>query len=284
MTTWVFLRGLMREQRHWGRFPADFHREIGDAKIVTLDLPGNGVLYREASPTRIEEMAQYCREELAARQLAPPYHMLALSLGAMVAVAWCAQHADEIGACVLINTSLRPFSPFYRRLRPQNYLKLLRSLHTDLKQREQLILHLTSCHGNAQIALADEWVSFQREFPVSRRNVLRQLYAAARFVAPLRKPQPPILVLGSLQDRLVDTRCSQSLVHHWHTDSAFHPQAGHDLPLDDGPWVARQVRTWLESKEIARQQARFGSSVTPEVIIDKVPQINLCQKFKHVNR
>jgi hypothetical protein len=25
----------------------------------------------------------------------------------------------------------------------------------------------------------------------------------------------------------------------------LHPSAGHDLPLDDGPWVAAQVRDWL---------------------------------------
>ena len=42
MTTWVFLRGLVRERRHWGKFPADFQRECPDADIVTLDLPGNG--------------------------------------------------------------------------------------------------------------------------------------------------------------------------------------------------------------------------------------------------
>jgi hypothetical protein len=26
---------------------------------------------------------------------------------------------------------------------------------------------------------------------------------------------------------------------------AIHPGAGHDLPLDDAPWVAQQVRDWL---------------------------------------
>jgi pimeloyl-ACP methyl ester carboxylesterase len=268
MTTWIFLRGLMREKRHWGQFPAEFLGEMSNADIVTLDLPGNGTLYREPSRVRIEDMMQYCRQELAKRGIAPPYRLLALSLGAMVAVAWCAQHPTEVDACVLINTSLRPFSPFYRRLRPHNYLRLIRAtLHDSVEQREQLILQLTSCLAHTHTALTDDWVAFQREFPVSRRNALRQLYAAMRYRAPLRKPQPPILVLGSLQDRLVDARCSRSLVRQWHTESAFHPSAGHDLPLDDGPWVARQVSRWLASEEIGRQRARFGSSAAPEVII-----------------
>lgn len=268
MTSWVFLRGLIREKRHWGRFPADFRHEIPDADIVTLDLPGNGALFREPSPARIEDMAQYCRQELAARGLAPPYRLLALSLGAMVAVSWCAQYPDEVDACVLINTSLRPFDPFYRRLRPQNYLRMIgAALHGGMEQRERLILQLTSCRGDMQTALFDGWIAFQREFPVSRRNALRQLYAAMRYRAPQDKPQAAILVLGSAQDRLVDARCSHSLVQRWHTESAFHPTSGHDLPLDDGPWVARQVSRWLTSREIDCQRARFGRSATPEVII-----------------
>ena len=249
MTTWVFLRGLVREKRHWGKFPADFQQEFPDAEIVTLDLPGNGELCQESSPTRIEEMAQFCREELARRGLPPPYRLLALSLGAMVAVAWCAQHPDEVDACVLINTSLRPFNPFYRRLRPHNYLRLIGSLYRNMAQRERLILQLTSCHGDKHDALIEDWIAFQREFPVSRRNAMRQLLAAMRYRAPRNKPPAPILVLGSAQDRLVDNRCSRQLVQQWQTDSAFHPTAGHDLPLDDGPWIARSVKAWLDRSE-----------------------------------
>ena len=35
-----------------------------------------------------------------------------MSLGAMVAVAWANAHPQELARCVLINASLRPFSPF----------------------------------------------------------------------------------------------------------------------------------------------------------------------------
>lgn len=249
MTTWVLLRGLVREKRHWGTFPADFQQEFADAEIVTLDLPGNGELYQKPSPTRIEEMAQFCRAELIRRGLPPPYCLLALSLGAMVAVAWCAQHPDEVDACVLINTSLRPFNPFYRRLRPHNYMRLIGALYGGIAQRERLILQLTSRRGNGQDAIIDAWVAFQREFPVSRRNAIRQLLAAMRYRAPFDKPKTPILVLGSTRDRLVDNRCSRQLVQQWQTDSAFHPTAGHDLPLDDGPWIARSVKAWLDRRE-----------------------------------
>lgn len=245
-TTWVLLRGLVREQRHWGNFPDQFQARIPDATVVTLDLPGNGTLYRDASPTRIEDMAQFCRAELLLRGLKPPYNVLALSLGAMVAVAWSKAAPHEIAACVLINTSLRPFDPFHRRLRPQNYGTLLRCLFAAAAQRERLILQLTSCRGEAQAAVLEQWTGYQSEFPVSPRNALRQLWAAMRFRAPDVKPCPNMLVLGSLQDRLVDNRCSQELARRWHADAAFHPSAGHDLPLDDGAWIAQQVGAWLK--------------------------------------
>ena len=269
MTTWVLLRGLVREQRHWGKFPAEFQREFPDADLVTLDLPGNGTLYREPSTTSIEQMAQFCRRELARRGLPPPYRVLALSLGAMVAVAWSVQHPGEIDACVLINTSLRPFNPFYRRLRPHNYLQLIGVLYRNVAQRERLILQLTSNKQDALDAVLDDWVAYQREFPVSRRNAMRQLVAAMRYRAPRRAPPTPILVLGSDHDRLVDNRCSRQLARQWQTDSAFHPTAGHDLPLDDGPWIARAVKSWLAAKQTTPARSGVSSSGTPEVIIDR---------------
>ena len=272
MTTWVLLRGLVRERRHWGKFPADFQGEFPNADIVALDLPGNGTLYREPSPTSVEEMAQFCRQELTRRGLPPPYRLLALSLGAMVAVAWSVQHPQEVEACVLINTSLRPLNPFYRRLRPHNYLKLIGMLYRDLAWRERVILQLTSCRADIYAAVVDDWIAFQREFPVSRRNAMRQLLAAMHYVAPRSKPPTPILVLGSTQDRLVDSRCSRQLVQQWQTESAFHPTGGHDLPLDDGPWIARSVKAWLTAKDNAAARIGVSSTGAPEVII-ATPQL-----------
>ena len=37
------------------------------------------------------------------------------------------------------------------------------------------------------------------------------------------------------------------LAAQWATAFAEHPTAGHDLPLDDGAWVARQVGDWLRT-------------------------------------
>jgi pimeloyl-ACP methyl ester carboxylesterase len=220
---------------------------LPDARVLPLDLPGNGLLNDQASPTRVEAMADHCRAELRRQGLTPPYGVLAMSLGAMVAVAWAQQSPQDIAAGVLINTSLRPFSPFYQRLRPANYPTLVRLMVAggSAMEWERAILRMTSRQVRAPEALLALWEGYRRERPVARRNALNQLVAAARCRAPTARPGPPLLLLSSARDGLVDPRCTAALAQAWGLEHAVHPQAGHDLPLDDGAWVAAQVRRWL---------------------------------------
>jgi pimeloyl-ACP methyl ester carboxylesterase len=151
----------------------------------------------------------------------------------------------EMGSWLWIKKSPRRFDPFYRRLKPKAWPALLTLIGVDAVQQERTILRLTSCRCNAQTDILDDWIKFRRECPVSRRNALLQLLAAAIFRAPSRRPAPPMLVLAGALDGLVDPCCSRHLAAHWKTAFAIHPHAGHDLPLDDPAWVAGQVRDWL---------------------------------------
>ncbi|MES2489687.1 MAG: alpha/beta hydrolase [Pseudomonadota bacterium] len=244
---WVFLRGLMREERHWGDFPQVFRDTVGNDEVLTLDLPGNGSLRHEPSPLRVEEMAEWLRAELPRRGLKPPYHFLANSLGAMVAVAYAAAHPQELSGVVLINTSLRPYSAFWQRLRPAAWPTILRMAFTAPSARhvETSILNLISAEPARTSKALEKWIAWREEAPVSRANGLRQLIAGARFRAPVETPSVPILLLVGGSDRLVDPRCSKRVAQAWGSALAEHPGAGHDLPLDDGQWVAQQVRDWL---------------------------------------
>ncbi|MGA8864908.1 MAG: alpha/beta hydrolase [Gallionella sp.] len=248
MTTWVLLRGLMRETRHWGEFPSLFQRIIGAQHVVTLDFPGNGRLHTQTSPTSVAQMADYCHEELLKLGYLPPYNLLALSLGAMVAVAWSERCPSELENLVLINTSLSPYSPFYHRLRPENYPVLFhRLLFGSVIQRESLVLDLTSSMASNvdKQAILDRWIAYARECPITRTNILRQLWAAARYRSLPAPPSVPVLLLAGQQDRLVNVKCSLKLADEWDCPIRLHPSAGHDLPLDDGMWVSQQVRDWL---------------------------------------
>ena len=246
--TWVLLRGLTREGRHWGKFSPLLADAVAAARVIALDLPGNGALHALRSPSSVEAMAAHCRHELRRLGVAEPVHVLAMSLGAMVATAWAVAAPDEIAAAVLINTSMRPFNPFHQRLRPANYATLLRLALTrpSAAERERAVLTMTSrAPGRDDTALLRDWVAYQRECPVTATNALRQLWAAACFRAPPANPFRRALLLGSATDALVDVRCTQQLARHWSCDVRVHPSAGHDLPLDDAAWVAAQVRAWL---------------------------------------
>ena len=247
MSPWILLRGLSREARHWGGFAELLRREIAGAQVFAPDLPGNGSLYEQKSPLRVEAMVEALRAQLRVQGVAPPYRLLAMSLGAMVAVDWASRHPGEVGGAVLINTSLRPFSPFYRRLKPANYRRLLMLVLRAASDREweRAILELTSRRAAAHDEVLDDWLAYRRENPVAIGNALRQLWAAARYRAPRVRPEVPLLVLSSQGDALVDSACSRQLAQRWSLAHAVHPNAGHDLPLDDGDWVVGELRRWL---------------------------------------
>ena len=247
MTPWILLRGLTRETRHWGTFPQRLSESLGGAQVICVDLPGNGRLNHMQSPLSVEAMADYCHAELACRGIARPCHVLAMSLGAMVAVAWAQRHPEDIAGAILINTSLRPFSPFHQRLRPSNYMRVLYLLagSVSAEELEAAILGMTTRLVTGQRNVIREWLQWRREHPVSSRNALRQLLAAARYRAPQRSPFARLLLLAGAGDRLVDPRCSQTLASRWQARLVMHPTAGHDLPLDDEAWVLSEIREWL---------------------------------------
>ncbi len=245
MTTWILLRGLTRESRHWGDFAVQFQQAFPEDMLVPLDMAGNGRLNQQTSPRQVAAMVADCRVQLAKRSIAPPYHLLAMSLGAMVSVAWAQAHGHDIAAQVLINTSMRPFSPFYQRLKPANYATLLRLAWpgTPPELVERAVLRMTS--NRQDVAVLPHWLALRRDCPVSGRNAFHQLVAAARFEAPVGKPPTPTLLLASELDQLVSVKCSQSLASAWQCPLQLHPTAGHDLPLDDAPWVIARVQEWL---------------------------------------
>lgn len=193
-STWVLLRGLTREAAHWGEgpnaLPHLLRQALPGAAIHRPDLPGNGRLHGLRSPATVQGMVAACRAEMARQGIRPPFHLLAMSLGAMVAAEWAHQAPHEVAGCVLINTSVRPFSPVHHRLRPRNWPTLLRHglWPATPREREATVLRLTSNLAQQRSEVLDRWVAVRREHPVRAVNALRQLLAAARYRAPRLAP------------------------------------------------------------------------------------------------
>jgi pimeloyl-ACP methyl ester carboxylesterase len=244
VTTWLLLRGWTREARHWGRFTPRLRQRVGGEPVLALDLPGAGARHRERSPLTVEAIAHACRADAIARGARPPFVLVALSLGAMAAIAWAARHPDELAGAVLINTSLRGLAPWHRRLRG-GWRVATAVLARDDAQRERAVLALTTHHPSEPAdALVAQWVQWQREQPPSWGNAARQLLAAARARVPDAAPCVPLLVLASAHDRLVDPVCSRRLAARWGLQPHLHPTAGHDLPLDAPGWVLDRIAAW----------------------------------------
>ncbi|WP_111496899.1 alpha/beta fold hydrolase [Marinobacter bohaiensis] len=243
---WILLRGLTREQAHWGVLPQRLRDSFPGHQFHTVDLPGTGTHFRERSPADIPAIRRAVQRQCS--HIPAPFGLIALSMGGMVALDW-AQNAPagEIQQLVLINTS-SGFNKPWHRLRPKIWPLLVRLLTLrDVREREAQILALSS---NRQFnpATVQRWYSIQIQRPVSAGNAFRQLWAAARFRPAGERPLPDALVLASQRDRIVDWYCSESMAERWHWSLRLHPDAGHDLPLDDPDWVIAEIRRYLESQ------------------------------------
>jgi pimeloyl-ACP methyl ester carboxylesterase len=249
--TWVLLRGLTREAGHWGHFTPTLQAHLPPgSRIVTPDIAGNGALHQQSSATSVPAMAEQIRQQLTAMGCEPPYSVVAMSLGAMVTVAWMHAQAHELARAVLINTSLRPHSPFWHRLQPRQYPTAARLIFTRPSplQWEQAVMRMTCQHPPDADQTLKHWLALRAQHPVSLGNGLKQLWAATQYRAPLDVPaQVPTLLLHSARDQLVNPACTRTLAERWQWPVVCHPTAGHDLPLDDGDWVARQIGHWLKT-------------------------------------
>ena len=254
--TWVLLRGLTRESRHWGDMQMLLEQQLESSRtplarrVLLLDLPGNGLAAGHRSPCSVRGMVEAARKQLAGDGAKPPYALVAMSLGGMVATDWAQRYPDEVFRLVLINTSMRPYSRFTERLRPASWARvaLLAALWGSAQPAERVIHRLTC---NREASRNDDlatWVAIRKSAPVTAINALRQLIAAARFRTAAIPPRCPVLVLSSTGDRLVNARCSAALAAAWLAPHYRHPWAGHDLPHDDAPWVAQRVAGWLHQK------------------------------------
>ena len=251
MTTFVLLRGLARESRHWGHVVERLRQQLGVGHVVlALDMPGNGQFTAQTSPATVAGMTAACRSALAQRGIDGPVVLVAMSLGAMVALHWSQHAAQELAGCVLINTSLRRASPFWHRLRPGNYLRLagLFAPGSTLLERERVVLAMTSSRPERHPGVAQRWAELAATHPVRRWNAMRQLIAALRYTPMSWRPPVPALVLASAGDTLVNPACSREIARRWNLQIDVHPDAGHDLPLDDPEWFVQRVERWWKQQ------------------------------------
>lgn len=260
---WVMLRGLVREARHWGDFPAQFEQQLGAGPSVLIDLPGVGTEASKPVPLTIAGMTNDLRARFfRATKGEGRFGLLAMSLGGMIALDWLSRFPMDFEAGVVINSSAADLNKPWERLRWQQLGRIARFLFVNELQREKFILEMTAHSPHLNVAeLAAQWVKFAKEVPVTPRAAVRQILAASRSVLP-RALHVPTLVLTSHGDRLVEHSCSENIAARLSLPIRHHGTAGHDLPLDDPQWVIDQVREWL-GQDVGEARRGNGSGARP---------------------
>ncbi len=242
---WILIRGLIRGSFHWHTFPKKLAAAFPDDTFHVFDLPGNGRRNKERSPLSLDEYTDDIRVQ--ARRL-ERIHVIAISLGGMIALDWLAHHPGEVESAFIMNTSLGDTGPFYKRLKYLNYPKIVKSFFSDLETREKMILEMTSNNLKEHAAVLPEYVALARQFPGERINFVRQLVVAGKTrYNPALERYKNLNFVVSANDRLVHSENTLNLSQRLNLIPKIHPWAGHDLTLDDPDFMVSHCLDVLRS-------------------------------------
>ena len=248
---WLFLRGLAREQRHWGHMLESFEARVPNAKTYCIDLPGAGTEYQVTCPLTIAGMVAQMRPRFLELKEKHPgeWGIFGISLGGMITMHWAGNFPSDFQRVVMANTSAANLSVPWRRIDFTKLPGIVGALaESDRVMREKRIMDMTTCviTDAEKMAIAQKHALFQADFPMARTNVIRQLAAATRHIAP-EKIQSPVLVLSGGHDPFTDPGCHKRIAEYFHAPLRVHPEAGHDLSLDAPDWVSDEIATWCAS-------------------------------------
>ncbi len=244
--SWVFLRGLARESRHWDTFLAHFEKKM-DAKVTCLDYPGVGQYFQEKSPSTIDGIVDHLQKTAHL----PKSWILAHSMGCVVATEWMRREPEKFFGAVYTNTSLAGMSWPFKRLKPSGLYHFIRValFRNHPRKREEIKFDLSCKNQQKKEHTIQLWMDIQRTAPVTNATALNQMQAAALYKVK-GKPSQPILLLNSLGDVLVEPECSEDISATWNLPLQTHPWAGHEIFHDDGEWVISAVQSWLGKQDL----------------------------------
>lgn len=242
---WVLIRGIMSEAYHWWEFLPQLQAQFPQDEFHTADILGNGRLHASRTPLSIKKNVEALRNQApdSGKKI-----LVGFSLGGMLALEWAKLYREEVEAVVLINASLNN-SPFYKRITPYSISCIVKSaLQKDHRKREENIIRMTTSNisDETRIEVAKLWGARGLQYPVNPFNFFWQIGLASQIKQPAQPPTAT-LILSSSKDRVVHPDCSRLIANRWNLPLESHPDAGHDLTLEDPQWVLEKVRQFLNS-------------------------------------
>jgi len=237
--TWVLIRGLTREARHWYHFTPALAQYFPNTTILTPDLPGCGKRYKERAPIHVKDAVERVRDTLT---IEGPIGIIGTSLGGMVALEWAHRYPGEVERIVIVNSSSRSTSPMHHRFTPSGLSIVWTSFRhaRNSQKREEAILKVTSTRHYANKPLIANFATFADTRPMTRFNAWRQVVMAWRFALP-DIHGIPLLCASAPNDKLVKSSCHRAIAKHYDARLVENCLAGHDLALDEPMWLAKQI-------------------------------------------
>lgn len=251
-STWILLRGLARETGHYGDFVPLARRLLPEANVVPLDFPGTGSRLHEPTPRTIGDLVERLREEARERvDTSVPLFVFGMSMGGMVAMEWADRHPSELSGIVVVASSAGNLSHPLRRFSLRGVAAVARNrlLTKDPFEREARMVRLLMHTRDRYEESVKLWGEIARDRPLTDLAMRTQVRAAAEWRAPAKLNVPALFLVGA-RDKLVDPSCTIALARHFKTHALIHPDAGHDLTTDAGPWCIDQMKDF-ESKVLA---------------------------------
>ncbi|KJY83331.1 hydrolase [Vibrio galatheae] len=244
----VLVRGLLRESGHWHDMVEALTEAAPEVVTITPNVPGNGKRYREKSPITIEKMLAPVLDELP--QDCQRYHLVAISMGSMLASHWAHTLPDQVVSLTLINPSFSRYSPFWQRINLGALLSLAGSGIRGSRAFQKAIIHWTSPSSAQQPDVIEHHLTLAKQHPVSFSNALRQLWAAAGYKGQQIPPSCPTQIIVSSGDKLVDSRCGEVIAEAWNVQIERFDCDAHDLPLAKPYALSHHLLHWLSKIEM----------------------------------
>lgn len=246
------IRGLTRESGHWGEFLEFLSSAIPEANVHLIDLPGAGVYVRDKASASAIKMVRFMRERtLPILEVnKSSYNIVcATSLAGMLATEWVLNYKNDFQGLIMINSSFKGICSSKERAGRPVRGDMFRILFTrDIEKRERLIVRVNSNKPENYDAFVMAWTEIQRKRKMSRMNILRQTLAGIRYGVDGRKPEVPLLIIGSKGDRMVAPSCIEKMHEYFGGKLVWHPTSGHGLPLDEPKWLSEQISDWCRDQ------------------------------------
>ncbi len=246
----ILVRGLLKESGHWQYMVDALTQASPELVTVTPNVPGNGEKYLETTPSSIEDMLPSMLEQLPSN--CERYHLVAISMGSMLASHWAHTLPGQVASLTMINPSFSRYSPVWQRINLRGLLSIITSGLKGSDAFQKSILEWTSPTSVNQLEVLEHYQMLARQHPVSARNTVRQLWAAAQFKGQTEPPACPTQVVVSTADKLVDSRCGEAIAKAWQTDITRFDCDAHDLPLAKPHALSHHLLFWLANVELAK--------------------------------